>query len=83
MTKLDVEFKIGTKVEGIEGESRWRNFSLIVVYCEDKTITSWVYLYPFHKEESVEDMQLWFSEIEVAMKKPIIDLDNFPNTYEG
>lgn len=80
--KFDVEFRIGTKVEGIEGESRWRGFSLVAVYCKDETIDSYTFIHPFYKEENIEDMRNWFAEIATAMKKPIIDLDNFPNIYE-
>jgi hypothetical protein len=80
--EFDVEFRIGTKVEGTKGESRWRSFSLVGVYYKDETVISYTFMYPFYKEENVEDMKAWFNEIEVAMTKPIIDLDNIPNIYE-
>jgi hypothetical protein len=79
---MEIEFRIGTKVEGIEGESRWRNFSLVGIFYKDETIDSYTFIHPFHKEENIEDMQNWFAEIATAMQKPIIDLDNFPNIYE-
>lgn len=80
---FDIEFRIGTKAVGIEEESGWRNFSLIGVCYEDEIIVSWDYMYPFYKDDNLDDMKGWLSEIEVAMKKPIIDLDNFPNIYEN
>ena len=81
--KFDVEFRVGTKVEGIEGESRWRNFSIVVIYIENDILTSWAYIYPFHKEENVSDMEAWLDEIKEIVQKPIIDLDNFPHIYEN
>jgi hypothetical protein len=81
--KFDVEFRIGTRLEGNEEESCWRGFSLVGIYYEDEAIDSYTFMYPFYKEENIEDMQNWFAEIAVAMQKPIIDLDNFPNIYEN
>lgn len=77
-------YRIGTEMTTTTRGEKIRSFSVIAVYYDKKLKPN-----GFHDEsnlsaqENFRDLKNTHKLIAGAFKKPIIDLDNFPKTYNG
>jgi hypothetical protein len=88
-------YRIGTKLFSYKKEFEGKNekmanfpnerlFSIIEVYysADENKADSYVEKNPLDNLTSVEDIKWTLKKIKKALKKPILDLDNFPTEWE-
>jgi hypothetical protein len=82
-------YRIGTRIFDYEKEvgdhfasfKNQRLFSIVSVYYEDDKVVSYGETNQLSDNESLKDLKNTFKYIKAAFKKPILDLDNFPNEW--
>lgn len=72
-------YRVGTKITKTPiGE--YREYLIFTGYYKNEVLDSYG-ISETHHYDDVEDMQKSFKKIQKAFKKPVIDLDNFPNIF--
>jgi len=78
-TKIfDYQKEVGPHFSGFDNQ---RLFSIISVYYLDGIPVSYGETNPIDNNESLKELKNSYKYVGEAFKKPIIDLDNFPNEW--
>ena len=85
--KNSTEYRVCTKVyKGILMDNEiveWRDFSIFEVDLKNGLIVSYSDMNVLEKHKNIKELKNEYKLIKNAFKKPVIDLDNFPNVYHG
>lgn len=77
--KSHFNYRVGTKITKTPiGE--YREYLIFTGYYKNEALDSYGISEIYHYDD-IEDMRKSFKKIQKAFKKPVIDLDNFPNIF--